>query len=133
MPPNRLTTPSVSRIGRPRSVAVSAGSLTQHHLLALPEHPLRPQSNHQDQDDAHDRETEGRDPGLRERWVRQPDESGPLEHDPEDHRTDEDAPVAGQAAEDEDPVSEERNQGLVVLRMDRREVEGQEPSGDRAY
>src|ERR671931_9217 len=137
-PPKRLTTASVSSSTLPFLRAPSpltSTSLTEDHLLALAEHPLGPERHQQDQKQARDEEAERRDLGLVEP---EPDEAGALQHDPEDHRASEHAPVAGEAAEDQNRVGEEGGVRLVVLRMDRREVEGQEvaregtdPGGDR--
>ena len=61
IPPKRLTTSRASKIAPPLlracAVAAAAGpSVTEHHLLALAEHPLRPEGHQQDQHQADDRE-----------------------------------------------------------------------------
>src|SRR5207247_1625533 len=56
MPPNRLTTCSASRIGRPLP---KPASITKHHLLPLAKDSLRAECHEENQDDADDDEPKG--------------------------------------------------------------------------
>src|SRR5581483_3278737 len=108
MPANRLTTPSARKMH-----PLAPPSFTEHHLLALAEDALGPEGHDQDERHAEDGEAKRGDADVGEGRVRQIEVERGLEDRPEDPGADEDAPVAGEAAEDEHPVRVERDQRLV--------------------
>src|SRR5919109_3048446 len=82
MPPKRLTTPSASKIvPLPRTgagaLAVGAGSVTEDHLLSLPERTLGPEGHQADEHETDDDEPQGGDLRLGERQL---EKAQSLEH-----------------------------------------------------
>src|SRR6266545_232754 len=108
IPPNRLTTPSMSSSG--------AASFTEHHLLSFAEEPLRTERHQPDQQQSGDCKSERGNPCLSERRVRQIDEPSPLQDEPEQDRAECDTPVAAHAAEDKHAEGKEGDQRLEVER-----------------
>src|ERR687888_1614858 len=140
IPPNRLSTPLTTRMrstSSPSAFAAAAGasaaparatSLTQHHLLALAEDALRAERHEQDEREAHDDEPQGRDLVAREREV---DRARRLEQELDDHRAHDHAREAGQAAQDQHRVPDEREGRHELGGVEEREVERQQPARER--
>src|SRR5687768_379766 len=133
MPPNRLTTSSATKITPSRSARASeagatAVSVTEHHLLPLPERALGPERHQQDEDQPDDHEPQGRDAGLRNRQLEEPQA---LEQRPQDDRPDRHAPVVRQPAEHQHRVAKEGHDRHELLRPEELQVEREEEARQR--
>src|SRR6266540_91796 len=91
-PPNALETSWTSSTGS----RAAGRSVTEHHLLALSEEPLRAESHQQDQEKPDEHEADRLDVLGAQRQL---DEARAFEERPHHDRPDRDAPVIGEAAQ----------------------------------
>src|SRR5688572_14081515 len=129
-PPKCLTTSSVSRIGAPLDAPVAraegaVASFTEHHLLALAEHSLRPERHQQDQDQPNQDEAD-------RLLVLDVEKARRLVDDREEDGSRCDAPIVGQATGDQRSKAEKGDRRRELARDDESQAEREEQARNRA-